>query len=339
MIRRQSLKEEGTEKMTRIKSIGKTALRMLTLFAAVSSLSFLLLEMSPIDPMTAYIGTDSTLSAEAREEIRRHWGFHEPPVKRFFKWAENFLHGDWGESITYKKPVKTVIAERFQDSLALMLAAWLFSGVLGYAAGIFAAVRKGRFTDKLIKFFCLTLQSAPAFWIGLLLLSFFAVRLGWFPIGLAAPMGKAAEEVTLADRVYHMILPAFTLSVLGIGKIALYTRQKFIEILSREFILYAKAKGESMGQIVLRHGIRNTLLPAVTVQFASFSELFGGIALAESVFSYPGIGSALTAAGLGGDVPLLLGIAVCSAAFVFAGNLTANLLYLALEPRAGSTAH
>ena len=325
--------------MARMKYTGKTVLRMLTLFIAVSILSFLLLEASPVDPMTAYIGTDSTFSEEAKEEILRHWGLNEPPVKRFFKWAWNFVHGDWGESITYKKPVKTVIAERLKYSLALMFAAWSFSGILGYAMGILAAVRKGRLTDKLIKTFCLALQSAPTFWIGLLSLSLFAVHLGWFPIGLAAPMGKAAEEVTISDRIYHMILPAFTLSVLGIGKIALYTRQKFIEILNREFILYAKAKGESMGQIVMRHGIRNTLMPAVTVQFASFSELFGGIALAESVFSYPGIGSALTAAGLGGDVPPLLGIAVCSAAFVFAGNLTADILYLALEPRDGSFVH
>ncbi len=322
--------------MTRLKYMGKTVLRLLTLLIAVSILSFLLLEASPVDPLTAYIGTDSTLSEEAKEEIIRHWGLKEPPVTRFLKWAGNFVCGDWGESITYKKPVKTVIAERLKYSLALMLAAWLFSGILGYAFGMLAAVRQGKLTDKVIKTFSLTLQSAPVFWIGLLFLSFFAVRLGWFPIGLATPMGKTAEEVTVFDRIYHMILPAVTLSVLGTGKTALYTRQKFIEILNKEFILYARARGESTGQIIWRHGIRNTLMPAVTVQFASFSELFGGIALAESVFSYPGIGSALTAAGLGGDVPLLLGIAVCSAVFVFAGNLAANLLYLVLEPRAGS---
>ncbi len=321
--------------MVRMKYLGKTVFRMLTLLIAVSILSFLLLEASPVDPLTAYIGTGSTLSAEAKEEISRHWGLDEPPMKRFAAWASNFIRGDWGESITYKKPVKTVIAERFKFSAALMLAAWIFSGILGYVLGILAAVRKGKLPDKLIKTFCLALQSAPTFWIGLLFLSLFSVKLGLFPIGLAAPMGKAAAEVTLGDRIYHMILPAFTLSVLGIGKITLYTRQKFIEILNREFILFARARGENTCQIILRHGIRNTLMPAVTVQFAAFSELFGGIALAETVFSYPGIGSALTEAGLGGDVPLLLGIAVCSAVFVFAGNLAANILYTVLEPRAG----
>lgn len=321
-----------------VKYLGKTAARMLTLLIAVSILSFVLLEASPVDPLTAHIGTDSTLSDEAKAEISRHWGLNEPPMTRFVLWAKNFIRGDWGESITYKKPVKTVIGERLRYSLALIFVAWLFSGIFGYVLGTVAAVRKGTFTDKLIKTFCLALQSAPTFWIGLLFLSFFAVSLGWFPIGFAAPVGKAAEDVTIGERIYHMILPAFTLSVLGIGKVTLYTRQKFIEILNREFMLYARARGESMVQLVLRHGVRNTLIPAVTVQFASFSELFGGIALAESVFSYPGIGSALTAAGLGGDVPLLLGIAVCSAVFVFAGNLIANILYMVLDPRIGRTA-
>lgn len=319
--------------MNRLKYIGGALCRMLTLLAAVSVLSFTLVASSPIDPLTAYIGTNSTLSQEAKDAIAEHWGLNDPPAKRFLAWAGNFLKGDWGTSIAFKKPVKTVIGERFSYSVALMLIAWIFSGVLGFLAGLFAAVKKGSLWDKIIKTFCLALQSAPTFWVGLLVLSLFAVRLGWFPIGLAAPMGKLARDVTLGERIYHLILPSLTLGVLGISKITLYTRQKLMEILSSDFILFAKARGENMSQLVWRHGVRNIALPAVTVQFAAFSELFGGIALAESVFSYPGIGSALTAAGLSGDVPLLLGIAVFSAIFVFAGNLMANILYGLLDPR------
>ncbi len=319
--------------MIRLKYIAGTVFRMLTLLVAVSILSFVLVAASPIDPLTAYIGTDSTLSQEAKDKIAGHWGLNDPPAQRFTAWAGNFIKGDWGTSISFKKPVKKVIGERFSYSVVLMLIAWAVSGILGFLAGILAAVKKGSVWDRLIKTFCLALQSAPTFWVGLLVLSLFAVRLGWFPIGLAAPMGKLAEDVTLTDRIYHLILPALTLSVLGISKITLYTRQKLIEIMNSDFILFAKARGESTRQLVLRHGLRNIALPAVTVQFAAFSELFGGIALAESVFSYPGIGSALTTAGLSGDVPLLLGIAVFSAIFVFAGNLIANLLYGMLDPR------
>ena len=319
--------------MIRLKYIAGTVFRMLTLLVAVSILSFVLVAASPIDPLTAYIGTDSTLSQEAKDKIAGRWGLNDPPAQRFTAWAGNFIKGDWGTSISFKKPVKKVIGERFSYSVVLMLIAWAVSGIVGFLAGILAAVKKGSVWDRLIKTFCLALQSAPTFWVGLLVLSLFAVRLGWFPIGLAAPMGKLAKDVTLTDRIYHLILPALTLSVLGISKITLYTRQKLIEIMNSDFILFAKARGESTRQLVLRHGLRNIALPAVTVQFAAFSELFGGIALAESVFSYPGIGSALTTAGLSGDVPLLLGIAVFSAIFVFAGNLIANLLYGMLDPR------
>ncbi len=292
--------------MIRLKYIAGAVFRMLTLLVAVSILSFVLVAASPIDPLTAYIGTDSTLSQEAKDKIAGHWGLNDPLAQRFTAWAGNFIKGDWGTSISFKKPVKKVIGERFSYSVVLMLIAWAVSGILGFLAGILAAVKKGSVWDRLIKTFCLALQSAPTFWVGLLVLSLFAVRLGWFPIGLAAPMGKLAEDVTLTDRIYHLILPALTLSVLGISKITLYTRQKLIEIMNSDFILFAKARGESTRQLVLRHGLRNIALPAVTVQFAAFSELFGGIALAESVFSYPGIGSALTTAGLSGDVPLLL---------------------------------
>ena len=319
--------------MIRIKYLACTVCRMLTLLVAVSILSFVLVAASPIDPLTAYIGTNSTLSQEAKDEIAEHWGLNDPPVQRFTAWAGTFLTGDWGTSISFKRSVKKVIGERFSYSVVLMLIAWVLSGILGFLAGILAAVKKGSVWDKLIKTFCLALQSAPTFWVGLLVLSLFAVRLGWFPIGLAAPMGKLAEDVTLGDRIYHLILPSLTLSVLGISKITLYTRQKLIEIMDSDFVLFAKARGEDTRQLILRHGLRNIALPAVTVQFAAFSELFGGIALAESVFSYPGIGSALTTAGLSGDVPLLLGIAVFSAIFVFAGNLIADLLYGLLDPR------
>lgn len=310
-----------------------TTLRMITLLAAISILAFWMMTKSPMDPLTAYVGTNSTISEEAKEEVAEYWGLNEPPLERFLTWAGNTLRGDWGNSIVYKQPVLTVIGERFRYSLALMMIAWLCSGILGFFLGITAAVYRDSILDRVIKTICLIFQSAPTFWVGLLMLSIFAVNLGWFPIGLAAPMGKLASEVTLGERIHHLILPSITLSILGIGKITLYTRQKLLEIFDSEFILYARARGESTWQIVKRHGIKNIAIPAVTVQFASFSELFGGIALAESVFSYPGIGSAVTAAGLGGDVPLLLGIAIFSAVFVFIGNLIANILYGVIDPR------
>jgi peptide/nickel transport system permease protein len=317
----------------RPKYIAGIVARMLLLLFLVSVLSFVLVARAPIDPLTSYIGAESTLSQAAKDEIARHWGLDDPLPSRYLHWAKNILRGDFGVSITYKRPVIDVIAERFSYSVVLMMLAWLFSGLLGYAAGIFAGMRKGSAFDGAIRLFCLVLQSAPAFWLGLLILSFFSVKLGLFPFGMAVPPGKLASEVTLGDRVYHLILPVCTLTIVSIGKLALFTRQKLIEIQNSDYILFARARGESERQIVFRHVLRNTALPAVTLQFSSFSELFGGMALAETVFSYPGVGTAATAAALNGDAPLLLGIALIGALFVFSGNLIANILYGVVDPR------
>lgn len=313
--------------------VGTTLIRMILLLFGVSLVSFLLIISSPIDPVEAYVGPDSTISQEQKEVIAKHWGLHEPPAKRYVTWLKNLAHGDMGTSIAFQKPVTQILKERFLTSAVLMLTAWVISGILGFLLGILAGIYSGSWLDKIIKTFCFLLSSTPAFWIGLLLLVIFAVNLKWFPVGFAVPIGKAAAEVTLGERIHHLILPAVTLSITGVSNIALHTRQKLVDVLGSNYVLFAQARGESTWQIIRRHGLRNIAIPAVTLQFASFSELFGGSVLAEQVFSYPGLGNAATVAGLNSDVPLLLGVAMFSALFVFTGNLIANLLYGVLNPQ------
>lgn len=320
-----------------MKSIGKymmnTLIRMILLFFGVSLISFILVISSPIDPVEAYVGSESNISQEQKEIIAEYWGLNDPPVRRYVTWLKNMFRGDMGDSIAYKKPVSQVLAERFAASAVLMLTAWIISGILGFVMGIAAGIYAGKWPDKIIRTFCFILSSTPAFWIGLLLLAVFAVRLEWFPVGFAVPVGKSVAEVTLGDRIHHLILPAITLSVTGVANIALHTRQKLIDILKSRYVLFARARGENTWQILKRHGLRNIAIPAVTLQFASFSELFGGSVLAEQVFSYPGLGNAATTAALKSDVPLLLGVALFSVLFVFVGNLTANILYGVLNPQ------
>lgn len=316
-----------------LKYMGNTLIRMLLLLFGVSLVCFYLIISSPIDPVEAYVGSESNISQEQKDVIAEYWGLNDPPVQRYVTWLKNLLHGDMGDSIAYKKPVVQILKERFITSAVLMLTAWVFSGVLGFILGILAGIYSGSVPDKVIKTFCFGLSSTPAFWIGLLLLVVFAVNLQWFPVGFAVPIGKAASEITVWDRLHHLILPAFTLSITGVAGIALHTRQKMIDVLKSEYVLFARARGENTWQILKRHGLRNIAIPAITLQFASFSELFGGSVLAEQVFSYPGLGNAATTAGLKGDVPLLLGVALFSVLFVFAGNFTANLLYGILNPQ------
>ena len=309
-------------------------IKIISLLLAVSIIAFVLVSASPIDPVQQYIlGLGTAVSPEQRAEIEAYWGINEPPVERYLSWLRELLRGNWGESALYRRPVADIIGERFANSLALMLCAWLLSGVIGFALGCVMGVYRDRMPDRILKKICYLLSSVPTFWLGLLFLLIFSVWLGWFPIGFSAPIGVAQESVTLWQRLHHLALPAITLSLMSFANIALHTRQKLIDVLNSEYVLFARARGEGKWTVLRRHGLRNILLPALTLQFASFAELFGGSVLAENVFSYPGLGSAVAAAGLNSDVPLLLGVTLFSALFVCVGNMIANLLYGIVDPQ------
>ena len=325
--------------MATLKYIIKSVIKAVSLIIALSILTFTLAQLSPIDPVRAYVGAESLASPEQMEYISQKWGLNDPPLERYGKWVSSMLKGDMGDSIVYSRPVIDVIYENVKNSFWLMFVSWIFSGILGFALGIVAATYRDKLLDKAIRTFCYILSSTPTFWIGILLLLIFSVQLKIFPIGLSAPIGKAAATVTVWDRIYHLILPALTLSIIGISSIALHTREKMIEVWNSEYALFARARGESTFSIVKNHGIRNILLPAVTLQFASISELFGGSVLAENVFSYAGLGSVTVAAGTKGDLPLLLGITMFTGAIVFIGNMIANLLYPVIDPRIKEAQH
>lgn len=312
----------------------KKAIRLASLLAAISIITYGLVSLSPVDPVQAYIGSDMMrVGPEQRQAIAEYWGLNQPWWDRYLHWASALLHGELGVSMIYREPVWNIIRERFLHSVLLMTASWVISGVIGFAAGIAAAWKKDTWVDKAIGWYCYTMASTPAFWMGLLLLMVFSVWLGWLPVGLGVPAGVLAEQVTWKDQLQHMILPALTLSIVGISPIALHTRQKLIEVLSSDYVLFARARGVKGWRLPSRHGLRNIALPALTLQFASFSELFGGAILAEQVFSYPGLGQATVESGLRGDVPLLMALVLCSALFVFAGNSLADLLYRLIDPR------
>ena len=312
----------------------KNSIKILSLLLAVSIIAFALISASPVDPVSQYIMSLGTaVSAEQRAELEAYWGVNEPPVERYFNWLSSLLKGDMGHSAIFRRPVADVISERFINSLALMICAWLFAGIIGFALGCIMGMFREKWPDKILKKICYLLSSVPTFWLGLVFVLVFAVWLKWFPIGFSAPIGVAQEDVTLWQRLHHLALPAITLSLMSFANIALHTRQKLIDVLNSEYVLFARARGEGKWTILRRHGLRNVLLPALTLQFASFAELFGGSVMAENVFSYPGLGSAVSAAGLNSDVPLLLGVTLFSALFVCVGNMIANLLYGIVDPQ------
>ena len=315
-----------------VKFLGFKAIRLLILLIVIAAISFIIVQISPIDPVKAYLG-QRIVSQEQMRIIGEYWGTNLSLGERVLGWLQTLASGSMGFSLIYRVPVTEVILQKFTASLTLMIVSWVISGVVGFGLGIIAGAKEGSWADKAIKTYCYILQSTPTFWIGLVFLMFFAVYLGWFPIGLSVPIGQLSDTVTFWQWLYRLILPAITLSVIGIASLTMYTRDKLINVKRSDYFLFAQARGESFWGIIKNHGIRNILIPAISIQFLSFNELFGGTILVEQVFAYPGIGQATVAAGLRSDVPLLLGIVIVSTIFVFCGNLIADLIYKYVDPR------
>ncbi|WP_458405448.1 ABC transporter permease [Methanobrevibacter sp.] len=298
----------------------------------VAIFSFVLLDLSPINPVTVYL-KGAAVSESQRAILESYFGVNVPLQIKVYHWVLDLIQGNLGTSLIYRAPVIDVIIDKFSASFVLMAISWILSGIIGFLLGVVAGKNKGSWIDKAVKVYCYAIQSAPSFWVGMLILMVFAVYLGLFPIGFGVPIGVKSTDATFMEWASRLVLPALTLSLVGLAPITMYTRNELIQVLSSDFVLFAKARGEKGWDLVKNHGIRNILLPAITLQFLSFSELFGGAVLVEQVFSYPGIGQTAVAAGLQSDVPLFLGIVIFSAIFVFVGNLLADISYYFIDPR------
>ena len=311
------------------------------MLVAVSFVTFALVAASPVDPVSANVGQAAlmSMSAERRAALAAYWGKDRPLLERYGSWALDVLHGDFGTSLRFNAPVASVVGERLSLSLGLLLLAWLVSGAMGFLLGTMAGARPGCAVDRIVRGYCYLMGATPVFWVGMVVLFVFAVRLHAAPVGLAVPIGSTLSSVSLADRLSHMVLPGLTLALTGVAPVALHTRERMIEVMGSDYVRFARARGESGVRVVLRHVLRNVAAPALMLQGASMGELVGGSVLVEQVFSYPGLGQAAVTAGLGGDAPLLVGIALATAVLVYFGNAVADLLRRRIDPRGGEDVH
>ena len=314
--------------------LGDRAIRLLWLLPLAAIGLFTLISVAPIDPVQAYVGARVALvGAEQREAIAAAWGLDAPAPERFLLWARNVLSGDLGDSITFNAPVAQVIADRLPASLALVGVAFVLSFILGAALGLIAAASRGRWPDRMIRSVAVVLAASPGFWIGLLLIAVFAVGLGWLPSCCAAPPGMIASEAGLTERLPHLVQPVIAVSVVGISPLILHTRQRLVAFLESPAATHLATHGARPLWLAFGPGLRHALGPAITVHLAGAGELFGGSVLAEAVFAWPGLGQATVQAALGADAPLLMGIALATLLFVFAGNLLADIAARWLDPR------
>lgn len=310
------------------------AIRLLWLIPLAAAGLFTLISLAPIDPVRAYVGARVALvGPDQREAIAAAWGLEASAPERFLLWARNVITGDLGASMTFNAPVAQVIADRFPASLVLIAAAFVLSFVLGTALGLIAAASRGHWPDRLIRTIAVVLAASPGFWVGLLLIAVFSVALGWLPPCCAAPPGMTASEAGFAERLPNLILPVIAVSFVGISPLILHTRQRLVAFLESPAAIHLEAHGARPLWLAFGPGLRHALGAAGTVHLAGAGELFGGSVLAETVFIWPGLGQATVQAALGGDAPLLMGIALATLLFVFAGNLLADIVARLLDPR------
>jgi peptide/nickel transport system permease protein len=310
-----------------------TLARMAGLLLSITFIAFLLIEFSPLDPVGQYVSSMRGVSDEQIARISEQWGQDQSWWERYGSWLGGVLTGDFGVSYLLRADVADVLGSAVGNSLLLMAMAWVLSAVLGYVLGVVSGATRGSVLDRVIVLVCYVLTSTPTFVVGLVLMLIFAVQLGWAPIGLSQPLGVLREDVSFLDRLRHAVLPAITVAIVGIASVTVHTRQAMGEFMESDVARFARARGMGTWTVVRRHGIRNTLLPAVMLQFTTLSSLISGAALVEVVFSYHGLGSVITEAGLASDVPLLLGGVLIAAVLVFVGNFCADVIAVALEPR------
>jgi peptide/nickel transport system permease protein len=298
----------------------KRVLALLPVLLGVSLLVFGLTAVGLGDPVRAMLGQRA--DPELVEQLRRDYALDRPVPARYLAWMSRLVRGDLGTSYLQQRPVTEIIAERLPATVRLAVGATVISVLLGMGAGVIAALRPGRFLDQLLMSAAVLGISTPVFWLGMMLSLLFAVWLGWLPV---SGYGDGAWA--------NLVLPALTLAAVHTGTIARMTRSSLLEVVRQEYIQSARAKGLAEWRVVVKHALRNALIPVVTVIGIGLADLLVGAPLTETVFAWPGIGRMLVAAVGQRDLPLVMGAVLVFAVIYVMANLLVDLAYLVIDPR------
>jgi peptide/nickel transport system permease protein len=305
------------------------ALQAVLVLALMSVAIYGLIGLMPGDPIDEMIANDPRLTAADAARLKAIYGLDRPLPERYLAWAEHALQGDFGYSRLYAKPVLEVLPTRLGNTVALMAGALALALIVAVPLGVLAARRGGRWLDRLINLGCFAGVSLPTFWLALMLIVLFAVRLRWLPAsGL-----DTIEGGSLIERARHLILPVATLTIVTIPIYTRHVRAAMIEILGLDFIQTARAKGASEARVTWRHALPNALVPVVTLLALELGGLFSGALVTETIFGYPGMGKLIFDAIMGNDYNLALMALLFATFTTLAGNLGADLAYTRLDPR------
>jgi len=290
----------------------------LVILLGVTVITFVLSFLVPADPVRMIAGRSATPATVA--SIRHQLGLDQPLPVQYARYVGNLARGDMGRSYVQKSEVSTLIASRLPATLLLMAGAIFFEIAIGLPAGLFAATRRGRLSDRVVMVMSFAGISAPQFVIGLLLLYLLAYLLGWFPLG-----GYGT--------VWHLVLPALTLGITGGGWYSRMTRSSMVDVLRQDYIRTARAKGMGERRVVLIHGLRNAIVPVVAMIGLDIGIFMSGAVVVESVYGWPGIGQLAWQAIQRIDIPIIMGVTLVAAVAIVIGNLLADIATSLIDPR------
>ncbi len=299
---------------------------MLVVLAIVAVLVFVLTRAASGDPIAVMLGDQATAADIARVQVE--YGLDKPLPVQFGYWLREVLQGNLGQSIFLQRPVTQALWERAEPTTLLSLMAVAIAALIGLPCGIASAVFRGRWIDSLFTGLAMLGASVPSFWLGLVLIQVFAVSLGWFPVS-----GYGAPDAPLFDRLHALMLPAAVLGLLNSALIIRFTRASMLDVLGEDYVRTARSKGLGEGTVVLKHALRNALVPIVTVLGLTAALMIGGAVVTETVFGLPGVGSLVVNAVLRRDYPVIQGALLVIAAIYVLINFAIDLLYAVVDPR------
>jgi peptide/nickel transport system permease protein len=314
--------------------IARKLLLVLPLLWGVVTLIFILIELSPGDVVSKFITPETT--PEVAEMITAKYGLDKPAFFRYLLLLKNLAMLDFGVSMVQERPVFAIIMETLPNTLILSLCTMAVLFPIGIALGTFQAVRRGRVSDTAASVTSLFFYSMPSFWLALMLQLAFAVWLKLLPLsGMydAVQFDYMTPGEQLRDRALHLVLPALAMGVAHAAGVARYMRSSVLEVLNQDYIRTARAKGLKERQVILRHALRNAMLPIITLVGLSLPALFGGSVLVEYIFAWPGMGRLIIAAINSQDTPVIMGCFFMFTVIVVVGNLLADLAYAVVDPR------
>ncbi len=311
-------------------------LLLLPLLLGITLISFVVIHLAPGEPTDLQTQMNPQASAEMQERLRVEYGLDQPLYIQYGQWLSRLVQLDFGESFaTDRRPVLDKILERLPVTILLNVLSILLILAVAVPLGVVSAIRRNSIFDRTTTILVFTGFAMPSFWLALLLMDWFGVRLGWLPVSGLKSLGYEylGWGAQILDRLSHLILPVFVSAIGGLAGFSRYMRSNMLEVIRQDYILTARAKGLAERTVVYHHALRNALLPVITILGLSVPGLIGGSVIFETIFAIPGMGKLFYDGVMMRDYPLIMGILVIGAALTLLGNLLADLSYALADPR------